>query len=395
MKIVIAPDSYKGALSAQAAAVAMEKGIVRAFPHAITIKCPMGDGGEGTLDALASSTGAAVFHTEVVDAFGGSRRAAWGWHSASSTTYVELAEACGLQYVDVEKNSIYRSTTYGVGQLINQALNKGAKSLVITLGGSATNDAGAGMLVALGGKLLDKEGSELPPVTESLFKLDKVDLSGLDQRLKHLQVVAAVDVDNPLLGANGASAIYGPQKGASPADVSILDALLANFSQKVSEATGVDVSDFPGAGAAGGMGYAAMAFLKATLKPGIDVVMQQVNFNNHLNDADLVITGEGRLDGQSLAGKTPIGIARVASERDIPVVIIAGQLGEGWRASYSQGVSAAFSLVDGPMSLAEAIEKADQLLSDRCESIIRLFHASSLSHCKLTNSIKEGFIIYS
>lgn len=232
-------------------------------------------------------------------------------------------------------------------------------------------------------------------MTESLFKLDKVDLSGLDQRLKHLQVVAAVDVDNPLLGANGASAIYGPQKGASPADVSILDALLANFSQKVSEATGVDVSDFPGAGAAGGMGYAAMAFLKATLKPGIDVVMQQVNFNNHLNDADLVITGEGRLDGQSLAGKTPIGIARVASERDIPVVIIAGQLGEGWLASYSQGVSAAFSLVDGPMSLAEAIEKADQLLSDRCESIIRLFHASSLSHCKLTNSIKEGFIIYS
>lgn len=159
--------------------------------------------------------------------------------------------------------------------------------------------------------------------------------------------------------------------------------------------TGADLSEVPGAGAAGGMGYAAVAFLQATLKPGIDVVMEQVGFNDHLDGADLVITGEGRLDGQSMSGKTPIGIARHASERDIPVVVIAGQLGEGWRASYSQGVSAAFSLVDGPLSLEDAIERTDQLLSDRCESIIRLFHASSLVHCKLTNSVKEGFIIYS
>ncbi|MCW4153863.1 glycerate kinase [Halomonas sp. 18H] len=395
MKIVIAPDSYKGALSAQAAAIAMEKGITRAFAKANTIKCPMGDGGEGTLDALVASTGSTVLHAEVVDAYGDSRLAAWGWNSESSTAYVELAEACGLQYVDVEKNAIYRSTTYGVGQVINKALNKGAKSLVLTLGGSATNDAGAGMLVALGGKLLDKGGGELPPVTESLKKLDKVDLSGLDQRLKKLHVVAAVDVDNPLLGDNGASVIYGPQKGASLEDVYVLDRYLGNFSQKVSEVTGVDLSEVHGAGAAGGMGYAAVAFLQATLKPGIDVVMEQVGFNDHLDGADLVITGEGRLDGQSMSGKTPIGIARHASERDIPVVVIAGQLGEGWRASYSEGVSAAFSLVDGPLSLANAIERTDQLLSDRCESIIRLFHASSVSHCKLTNSVKEGFNIYS
>lgn len=373
MKIVIAPDSYKGSVSAQSAAASMAEGVLRALPDAEVVQCPMGDGGEGTLSALVTCTGAEVHYAEVLDAYGEPRQAAWGWNPVTSTAYVELAEACGLQCFDSSKHSILNSTTYGVGQLVSKALDAGPRSLVLTLGGSATNDAGAGMMVALGGRLLDRHGQELSLGAGNLTKVDRVDLSGLDLRLNDLDVMAAVDVDNPLLGPNGASAIYGPQKGANASDVKHLDSALENFAEKVDSAVGADFKDYPGAGAAGGMGYAAKALFKATLKPGIQVVMEQVGFERELDAADLVITGEGRLDGQSLAGKTPLGISRLASERGIPVVVIAGQLGEGWRDCYHHGVTAAFSLIDGPMSLQEAVSNTPSLLADRCESVARLY----------------------
>ncbi|PMR74791.1 glycerate kinase [Billgrantia endophytica] len=393
MKIVIAPDSYKGSLSAQAAAEAMAEGIARALPDAVLLQSPMGDGGEGTLAALISSTGAVVRYANVSDAYGGIRRAAWGWHSKSATAYVELAEACGLQYTDIQQGSILDGTTYGVGQLIRESLDIGAKNLVLTLGGSATNDAGAGILTALGGRLLDENGLELPPRPRNFSQIASIDISNLDGRLKHLRVVAAVDVDNPLLGPNGASSIYGPQKGASPSDVDELESALACFSGKLGESIGNDYRENPGAGAAGGVGFAAKAILNADLKSGIDVVMDQVDFLEIITDADLVITGEGRLDGQSLSGKTPIGISRCASKMSIPVVVVAGQLGNGWRSSYEHGVTAAFSLTDGPMDLKEALGKTGQLLSDRCESVARLVFRESSCHHQLTKSLGEGFII--
>ncbi|WP_016855590.1 glycerate kinase [Halomonas smyrnensis] len=372
MKIVIAPDSYKGALSAREAADAMAVGVQRAMPEADILTCPMGDGGEGTLSALLAATDAELRHAEVLDAYARPVRAAWGWHAASGTAFVELAEACGLPSVDLSRHALRDSTTYGVGQLVVEALDAGARSLVLTLGGSATNDAGAGLLMALGGRLLNVEGEALPLGAGRLAHLDRVDLSGLDPRLKDLSVMAAVDVDNPLLGDYGATVVYGPQKGASTEDVEALEAALQVFAERVSQATGQDVREAPGAGAAGGMGYAAMAFLGATLKPGIQVVIEQAALADKLEGADLVITGEGRLDGQSLSGKTPIGVARLAKSQGVPAIVLAGQLAGGWREAYEQGVTAAFSLTDGPMPLATAIRQTPSLLSDRCEAVVRL-----------------------
>jgi len=377
MKIVIAPDSYKDALSAREAAVAIAAGCDRVLPQAQLVQCPMGDGGEGTLDALLAATGAERRVTEVHDALGRPIDASWGWHAASATAYVELAEASGLQALaDAERSALY-STTLGVGELIRDALDAGATRLILTLGGSATNDAGAGMLVALGARLLDAEGQPLPPGGAALARLTELDLSGLDPRLVALKVDTAVDVDNPLLGERGASAIFGPQKGATPADVTQLDAALAHFADHVASALGKDHRALPGAGAAGGMGFAAAAFLGARLQPGIELVMDQVDFDRLLEDADLVITGEGQLDGQSLAGKTPVGIARRARRHGVPTLALAGRLGDGWQAVHDEGIEAAFALADGPLALPQALERTAELLADRAESLLRVWQLAN------------------
>ncbi|EPC02869.1 hypothetical protein L861_23955 [Litchfieldella anticariensis FP35 = DSM 16096] len=375
MNILIAPDSYKDALPASDAAEAIAEGIRRAIPDASTILCPMGDGGEGTLDALLVATGAEGRETRVQDALGRPRIAAWGWHPETRTAYVELAEASGLQQLAQKERTALHSTTFGVGELIREALNAGAERLLLTLGGSATNDAGAGMLSALGARLLDSQGRDLPPGGAALSELAELDLSGLDPRLRTLEIEAAVDVDNPLLGHRGASAVFGPQKGATADDVATLDAALGHFADLAATALGEDHRDLPGAGAAGGMGFAARAFLGATLRPGIELVMEQVDFRHRLAGVDLVITGEGQLDGQSLAGKTPIGIARAAKAQGVPCVVLAGRLGQEWQAAYAEGVTAAFTLADGPMSLDDALSRCGELLVDRAENIVRLFTA--------------------
>jgi len=375
MKILIAPDSYKDALPARDATDAIARGLRRALPEVEAIRCPMGDGGEGTLDALLAATGAERRKTEVQDALGRPRPAAWGWQPATRSAFIELAEASGLQQLARDERSAMHSTTHGVGELIGEALDAGAERLLLTLGGSATNDAGAGMLQALGARLLDAAGQELPAGGAALERLERLDLAGLDPRLAGLKVDTAVDVDNPLLGHRGASAVFGPQKGATAEEVTRLDAALARFAYFAASALGVDHRGLPGAGAAGGMGFAARAFLGAELRPGIELVMNQVGFDALLDDAELVITGEGQLDGQSLAGKTPVGIARRARLRGVPVVALAGRLGEGWQAAHEEGISAAFALADGPMSLDEALSRCAELLADRAESVVRLLTA--------------------
>jgi len=376
MKILICPDSFKDALPAEAAAHAIACGIRRLGGDITSVECPLADGGEGSLDALLAATGAERRTTRVHDALGRETRADWGWQAASRTAYVELAEASGLQALAPAERTALHSTTLGVGELIREALDAGAERLLLTLGGSATNDGGAGMLEALGARLLDAEGRPLPRGGAALAELAELDLGGLDPRLAHLRVETAVDVDNPLLGERGASAVFGPQKGATPDDVARLDAALGRFADVTAAALGEEHRELPGAGAAGGMGFAARAFLGATLRPGIELVMAQAGFEALLDDADLVITGEGQLDGQSLAGKTPVGVARAARAKGVPVVVLAGRLAPGWQAALEEGVTAAFALADGPMGLDEALERCAELLADRAESVVRLLAAS-------------------
>jgi len=376
MNVLLCPDSFKDALSAEEAAKAMAQGIQRAAPNAITQLCPLADGGEGSLDALIAATHAERRTLTVQDARGRPRQAAWGWLSEQRTAFIELAEASGLQHLTRAERNALHTTTFGVGELFLAALDAGATHALLLLGGSATNDAGAGMLQALGATLLDAQGQPLPLGGAALQQLATLDLSTLDPRLADLRVEAAVDVDNPLLGERGASAVFGPQKGATDADVATLDRALGHFADLTAKALGKDDRALPGAGAAGGMGFAAHCFLNAALTPGIEMIMQQANFAQLLNDADVVITGEGRLDGQSLAGKTPIGVSRAAKRQSKPVIVLAGSLGDGWQACTEEGVTAAFALADGLMTLEQALPRTAELLADRCESIARLWLAS-------------------
>ncbi len=375
MNVLLCPDSFKDALSAEQAARAMARGVKQAAPTATIHLCPMADGGEGSLDALIAATNAERRQLTVHDALRRPRQATWGWLSEQRTAFIELAEASGLQHLTPQQRDALHTTTYGVGELLLAALDAGATKALLFLGGSATNDAGAGMLQALGAKLLDQNGESLAPGGAALEQLATLDLSTLDPRLSHLNVEAAVDVDNPLLGDRGASAVFGPQKGASADDIATLDRALGHFADLSAQVLGRDDRALAGAGAAGGMGFAARGVLNATLTPGIEIIMQQAKLPSLLPGVDVVITGEGRLDGQSLSGKTPIGVARAAKRQGKPVIVLAGSLGDGWQACLDEGVTAAFALADGPMTLAEALPRTAELLAARCESITRLWLA--------------------
>ncbi|MEH6641565.1 glycerate kinase [Vreelandella glaciei] len=373
MNVLLCPDSFKDALSAQDAAAAMARGVKRAIPSAQVQACPLADGGEGSLDALIAATGAERRQLDVHDALGRPREATWGWLSDQRTAFIELAEASGLQHLTGDERNALHTSTFGVGELLLAALDQGAEKALLLLGGSATNDGGAGMLQALGARFLDQNDEPLPPGGAALSQLARLTLDGLDPRLAGLALEAAVDVDNPLLGVRGATAVFGPQKGASPEEVEQLDRALGHFADISAQVLGEDYRTLPGAGAAGGMGFAAKAFLNATLKPGIEMIMQQADMATLLANADLVITGEGRLDGQSLAGKTPIGVSRAAKRLNKPVIVLAGSLGDGWQACFDEGVTAAFALADGPMTLADALPRTAELLEARCENLLRLW----------------------
>ena len=373
MKIVIAPDSFKDSLSAEDVAAAIAQGLAEALPHAQLVSCPMADGGEGTLQTLVAACNGEQCSLRVHGPLGAPVQASWGWLADSRTAIIEMAQASGLQLLDLAQRDACRSSTYGTGQLIGAALDAGAQRIILAIGGSATNDAGSGLLRALGLQLFDAEGGELAQGGLALAQLARLDSSGLDPRLATVRVEVAADVDNPLCGANGASAIFGPQKGASPEQVALLDSALGHFADHCAGLLGEDVRDYPGCGAAGGMGFAAKAFLGAQFRPGIEVVAELAGLDDAVRGADLVITGEGRFDAQTLRGKTPFGVARIAKRHGVPVVVIAGTLGEGYQALYAHGIDAAFALTSGPMSLQQACEQAALLLRDRARDVGRLW----------------------
>lgn len=321
MRIIIAPDSFKEAMTAAEAAAAMARGVRAVVPDADVVELPMSDGGEGFTEAVAASLGAEVRDVDAVDALGRpvTARIALG----DGTAVAEMASASGLEIISAEDRDVRASDTRGVGRLVRAALDAGATRLLLGIGGSATSDGGAGMLVELGARILDADGSEIGSTPAELERVASVDLSGLDERLADLEVDVACDVDNPLLGERGASAVFGPQKGASEGDVAFLDEVLGRWAAASGHE---EEASQPGAGAAGGLGFALLAFLGATLQPGIELVCDAVGLADAVEGAELVITGEGSVDAQTLGGKTPAGVAAVAKEAGVPTLIVAGRV---------------------------------------------------------------------
>lgn len=375
MKIVIAPDSFKESLSAPEVAAAIAAGWRQVFPEAHCLLRPMADGGEGTVDALLAAVGGQRHECRVRGPLGEPVDAHWGW-LGQGTAVIEMAAASGLHWVPRERRDARLASSYGTGELIARALDAGATRIILGLGGSATNDGGCGLLQALGMRFLDAAGNQLAPGGAALASLARLDASGLDARLQQVRFEVAADVDNPLCGPRGASAVFGPQKGATPEQVQELDGALGHFAAITAASLGEDHSSFPGVGAAGGLGFAARAFLGASFRPGIELVAELCGLAEAVAGADLVITGEGRLDAQTLHGKTPVGVARVAQQAGVPVIALAGSLGEGYQQLYAAGIEAAFSLTPGPVSLEQALLGAAAELQARSSDIARLWRLS-------------------
>lgn len=371
MKIVIAPDSFKDSLSAAEVADAIVFGLQEVIPDAELVKCPMADGGEGTIDSILAGTPGESRSIRVTGPLGLPVNARWGWLAESRTAIIEMAEASGLQLVPLEQRDACSSSTHGTGELILEALNAGAAKIILTIGGSATNDCGAGMLRALGARLVDEAGLPVAPGGLALTGLADIDIQDLDPRLADVQFEVAADVDNPLCGSQGASFIFARQKGAKAAQVQLLDNALSHFADMCARLLNEDHRDAAGAGAAGGVGFAAKAFLGATFRPGVEVVAELTGLARHVRGADLVITGEGRFDAQTLRGKTPLGVTRIAQQYRVPVIVLAGTLGEGYADMYAEGIAAAFSITSGPMTLQEACRQAPVLLKERARDIAR------------------------
>lgn len=371
MKIVIAPQAFKGSLSATGVATAMALGLRRVLPNAEIIQLPLADGGEGTVETLVLATGGRRVTAIVSGPLGDPVEAEWGI-LGDGTAIIETAAASGIGRLPADRLNPLLTSSYGTGQLIREALETGCTEIIVGLGGSATNDAGAGIAQALGASLLDEHGEELPRGGAALSNLRHIDVSAMDKRLASVRVVVACDVTNPLLGSNGASWIYGPQKGATTAMCRQLDDALANFAVIAARDLGLEVADIPGAGAAGGLGAGLTAFLDATLVPGVDIICDAVKLTGHLKGADLVLTGEGRLDDQTLSGKTIAGVACRAQALGIPVIAIAGQVPGDMAELYRLGISAALSIAPGPITLQEALRDAAPLIADATERAIRL-----------------------
>lgn len=372
MKIVIAPDSFKGSLTALQVAEAIEVGLRRVFPTAAIEKVPMADGGEGTVQSLVDATGGEILTARVRDPLGNPIDAQYGVLGDGITAVIEMAAASGLTLVPLAKRDPRVTTTYGTGELIRAALGHGCRKLIIGIGGSATNDGGAGLAQALGAKLLTASNEQIGPGGGHLATLNSIDLSELDQRIREMETVVACDVNNPLTGKEGASHVYGPQKGATPEMIEELDANLAHFNKIVQRDLSKSVGDVPGAGAAGGLGAGLMAFLNASLKSGIEIVTEATQLSKQFAGADLVITGEGQINFQTVFGKTPVGVAKVAKTHNIPVIAIAGSIADRSDGVYNAGIDAIVDIVPEPMSLETAIEKATTLIETAAERAGRM-----------------------
>lgn len=382
MKFLIAPDSFKESISAGEAALAMARGVRRVAADAAIDLCPVGDGGEGTLEALLAATGGRVLMRSVVGPLGETVEARWGMLGDGVTAVIEMAQAAGLALVPHERRDPMLTTTFGVGQLMAGALEAGAKKLIIAIGGSATNDGGAGMAQALGAKFTLQTGPAAAPLTGGMLReIRAIDASEIKAKLAGVRVVAACDVTNPLTGPEGASAIFGPQKGATAEQVRLLDDGLAHLA-RVCRAAGLgaaDDADRPGAGAAGGLGFGLGAFCGGRLERGIELVLEAVGFRRRLEDVSLVITGEGKMDGQSTRGKACAGVAAAAKAAGVPTVAIVGSLGTGWEKMIDLGLTAAISLCDGTGSIQQAMREAARLIEQAAMQITRRHQTGEFS----------------
>lgn len=375
MRIVVAPQAFKGSLGAFQVCDAMRDGILQVAPETEVCISPMADGGDGTLEVLIKNTQGKTVSCLVTGPLSKKVHAVWGIMGNGRTAVIEMARASGLALISKAEQNPMIATTYGTGELILDALNAGYREFIVGVGGSATCDGGAGMAQALGVRLLDAQGKELPYGGKGLLRLDRIDMSNVDPRVFESRFQVASDVTNPLCGPEGTAAIYGPQKGAAPAMVKELDEALLHYSEILNRDLGVDVEDVPGAGAAGGLGAGLIAFLRAELRPGVDVVSEAIDFSGVLKESALVITGEGQLDGQSAYGKTILGVASRAQKFKIPVIAIAGSIRPGYQSIYQQGVTSAVSIVTGPIELDEAVDNTYKLVADATERAMRMVSA--------------------
>ncbi len=373
MKIIVVPDSFKGSLSAIQAATAIERGIEHAAAKMAKpveiIKIPMADGGEGTVEAIISAIGGRIITTSVLNPLGRATKSFIGI-LPNNTAVIEMAAASGLNLIEPHLRNPLLTTTYGTGQLIQTALDNGCIDIIIGVGGSATNDGGVGMAQALGIKFSDEKGNPVGFGGGILDQIRHIDASGLDPRAKKARFTVASDVKNSLCGSDGASAVYGPQKGATPEMVTLLDQNLRHLADIIKSDLGIAIAEVPGSGAAGGLGGGLIAFLGAKLQPGIGLIMELTSFEEKLRDADLIITGEGATDFQTLFGKVPFGVAQVAKEYGKPVICISGSLGNGYEKLSDAGIVAFFSIVDRPMSLEEAMARGEALLEKTAQNVL-------------------------
>lgn len=376
MRIVIAPDSFKECAPASEVAEAIASGIRRAFPAADLVLAPMADGGEGTVDAMVAATGGETVELEVTGPLGEPVTAKYGLLHDGETAVIEMAAASGLSLVPPDKRDPRITTTYGAGELMRDALDRGVERMVLGIGGSATNDGGAGMAQALGYRLRTSRLEDVAPGGAALVDLARIDPSQRHPRLDTCEVLVACDVANPLCGPSGASQVYGPQKGASPEVAAELDAALERFGKAVDDQLGVQILDLPGAGAAGGLGGGLVAFAGGELRSGIELIAQTCGLYDKMVDTDLVITGEGCLDAQTANGKAPVGVAEIAKRDGIPVVALAGVLGEGYQSVFPMGIDAAFSICPGPISREESIARWDEFIADVAESVVYLWFSA-------------------
>ena len=356
MKIVIAPDSFKETLSAFEVASAIESSFQNVFPEAEIIKIPIADGGEGTVEAMVRATDGSFEFSEVEGPMGNITSAKWGMLGNSKTAVIEIAEACGLHLLQANKRNPMTASSFGVGQLVVAALDKGAKKIIIGLGGSATNDGGYGFLRAIGVQFLDSEGNELNGHFETLSLLSDINFNHIDTRIKNTSIEIACDVDNPLLGEKGASKVFAAQKGASNKMIEELESIMTNYYEIISSQLGSQLNDRPGFGAAGGPGFGISAFINSELKSGINIVLEALNFNQYLLDADLVITGEGRIDSQSERGKAPIGVIKYANQLNCKVIVIAGSVDDPKTFNQKFNVTNSYGIVNAKFSIEKAFE---------------------------------------
>jgi glycerate kinase len=374
-RVIVAPDSFKESLNASQAAERITEGIIKNHPSAQVIQVPLSDGGEGMTESIIAAAGGRLIEARVTGPLGNKISACYGILDEQHTAVIEMAAASGLLLVPRKQRNPLTTTTRGTGELIKAALDEGCQKMIIGIGGSATSDGGAGMAQALGVKLLDRQGEEIGPGAGGLLNLHKIDISDLDPRLAHTEIKVACDVQNPLYGLTGAAYVYGPQKGARLEMIPLMDQALVNLAETITRDLHLKVHDVPGSGAAGGLGAGMIAFAGGTLCSGVQLVFEILGFEKMLAaGADLVITGEGSINAQSMYGKVPVGVGRLAKKYHLPVLAIVGQIGPGVDRIYETGIDAIMSMAPGPISMKESIARAGELLTDATVRALRMIN---------------------